>query len=763
MNLVQELRQRRVPQIVSAYLVAGWGAIQFLEFLESRMAVSPHLVNLIGLSLLLLLPTVLTIAWIHGRPGRDSWGRIPKVVLPANLVAVVLLLVFIFNGRDLGAVTETIEVQDENGEITERVVPKNEYRRRVLIYYAENTGAPEDDWARETIAMLQAMDVSQDVFVDVRVPASMATTFSNADLEGGHVTSTAMQRKIAREAHRSHFQSSTIEQNGSGWIFTTVLHESESGREAARRTFEAADLFTLADMASRQIREDLGIPASQLENSQDLPVAEMMSTDIEAVKGHVAGLVSALHDNDWPAAAVHLDNAVALDSGFAIAQFLRFAVHQTLGDHETASAAIKLAMENLYRLPERSGFMIKYQYYFSEKQDPDKAMAVLQMWSQIYPDDIEPYSYKAMIYMVKQDLPNMVAAYERVLEIDPSQVQFYEPLADSYDQMGNYDKAEEYLLKYVELFPTEAEGYEDLSDFYSSNGHLDQARAMLEKAELLDPESLDLALSSIDLDMKMGYYEKSAQALESLLDGEENLRNRAQIYGRQINMARMKGQAKALALLVDTYYTTLTQIRNPLQVDLIIAMMWPVVSEAGNPPLAVSRIEGLAAKIGDPYGKLTGVGKAWALTEMGEMEDARVALTEAEEMVTAYKFETYRSSIALVKGMMAEAEGDMDEAVAQFRIAVETAVQDDPLFDIRLARALRLQGEPNEARERLEAAVLIEPARPRAHLELALIAHQQGKSDKAREHLKIAQAAWSSAEPEFLPAQEAQTLAAKLK
>ena len=34
MNIIQELRQRRVPQIVSAYVVGSWGALQFLAFLQ---------------------------------------------------------------------------------------------------------------------------------------------------------------------------------------------------------------------------------------------------------------------------------------------------------------------------------------------------------------------------------------------------------------------------------------------------------------------------------------------------------------------------------------------------------------------------------------------------------------------------------------------------------------------------------------------------------------------------------------------------------
>jgi hypothetical protein len=38
MPLFQELRQRRVPQYVSAYILGGWGLIQFVQFLEGRLS-----------------------------------------------------------------------------------------------------------------------------------------------------------------------------------------------------------------------------------------------------------------------------------------------------------------------------------------------------------------------------------------------------------------------------------------------------------------------------------------------------------------------------------------------------------------------------------------------------------------------------------------------------------------------------------------------------------------------------------------------------
>ena len=68
MNLFQELRRRRVLQYFSAYCVGGFGIVEFLGFLEGRMLFSPHVVNLIALTLLFLVPGIIILAWTQGRP-----------------------------------------------------------------------------------------------------------------------------------------------------------------------------------------------------------------------------------------------------------------------------------------------------------------------------------------------------------------------------------------------------------------------------------------------------------------------------------------------------------------------------------------------------------------------------------------------------------------------------------------------------------------------------------------------------------------------
>jgi tetratricopeptide (TPR) repeat protein len=763
MNLIRELRARRVPQFTSAYVVGGFGLVQFLEFLEGRMELSPHLVNLIALGLVLLLPSVVMLAWSLGRPGRDTLGRTEKFAVPANLLAAAVLLFVLFQGKELGAVTRTIEVEDEHGAVSERVVPKSEFRRRLMLFYPTNTGSATDDWAREASILLISSDLGQDIFLDLAIPFNMVNALREAGHENGHGLSRPLMRKIARDAHYAYFSSGTLRRKGESWHLSLELHESESGRRVSTRDHTGADLMELADLASRRLREDLGIPAAHIDKSPDLPASELCSADMEALKGLAEGIVKCLHRNDWEGAVAPLEDAVARDPGFALAQFLLFNVYQTVGRNEESAAAMRAAMDNLYRVPERTGFMIKSSYYYNIEQDADKAMAVLEMWSRIYPNDVQAVAQQGLYHRIRQDLPAALAAYKRILEIDPTQYGYLEQISDLHTQLGNHDEAERCLRRYVELFPSRAGGYVDLAEFYRDTGRLDEARDNLERARLLEPGDIDLDLRLIELDLRLGRYAASREALDAALDRAETARERARIGAHMIEFAVLTGRGAEVAEGLAVFHRNLCEVQNPLQVDFAYALIVPALTMVGRPQEAIDLLDETATRLPVPFDGLTGIGRAWALADMGRPDEARPELTRAAELVDTYKFETIRPALLLAMGRTDEAEGGLESAVETYRTALETALQKEPVYHLSLARAQRLLPDPDGARETLEAFLDLYPAHPEAHLEMARLLVDRGKGAQAREHLATARAAWTEADPGYGPAVEAARLATILE
>ncbi len=761
MSLVQELHRRRVPYIAGGYITAGMCVQQILIHFEERMVLSPHLVDLVLLCLVLLLPSVMLLAWVYGAPGKDHPGLMPKIVVPANLVACALLLGFLFHDRELGAVTETVKVEDEHGVVSERLVPKSEFRHRVYLFYPENTGLPDDDWTREAITFLLSIDMSQDIFVSTWMPTSLVASLQEVGSDDGHGLTRALQRKIARDHHIPHFLTGTISRRGDVWTFTTQLNESESGKASADRSFEAADLYTLADLASRQLREDLGIPSSHIEESKDLPVADLMSADLEAVQSYVKGQLTVSHHNDWAGAVPMFEDAVARDPRFALAQFGLYRVYHNLGRTQEATAAITAAVENLHQLPERRGFAIKTTYFYSEKQDPDMALAVLKHWNTVYPTDIGALNRLATYTYLRQDLPGAIAAYEKILEIDPSRVQYLAQIANMYFQLGDYDESERYFRRYAELFPNRSEGHMNLSQFYSATGDFERARTSLEHAQMLDPEELDLALTLVILNLKTGRYDESRRIIESRLSNAKTPVDRTKILANKLVLTVLIGQTDILIETLDLLYAAMSEIMAPNVRDVQFTMSLMVLWERGRPQEFLRRVEEFSSLLAPPDNKMVSFCKGIALAELGRIEDARKALAETVEYVDTFKVELLRPLLVYTDGYIAEAAGDLDSAVAGYRSLVESQMfQKEAGGWFMLARALRKLDRHDEALEAIAVVFDLWPEYPLGHLEMARILNAQGDTDRAREHLQKAQNAWADADADFPPAVVARELAA---
>ena len=158
---------RLVPNILVFYFSAGWGILQFVDWSVNRYILSPYLVDFTLTSILSLIPSILILAYFHGAPGKDGWNNIEKIGIPVNVLASLIILFMFFSAEDLGAATETVYVQDENGNKIERIIPKANFRKNLAIFnFKNNIEKPELDWLGIGVNQGINSDISQDMFVN---------------------------------------------------------------------------------------------------------------------------------------------------------------------------------------------------------------------------------------------------------------------------------------------------------------------------------------------------------------------------------------------------------------------------------------------------------------------------------------------------------------------------------------------------------------------------------------------------------------------
>jgi len=119
---------------------------------------------------------------------------------------------------------------------------------------------------------------------------------------------------------------------------------------------------------------------------------------------------------------------------------------------EKAKGALAKAIEYDYKIPERSLFGVRFFNYILN-QEPEKAMAVLRMWVELYPEDVQAHTTLANRLIMSNDNAGAIAEYKTVLRLDPEQYDFLPAMGRLYQKSGKPDSAIYYFKLYADKFP----------------------------------------------------------------------------------------------------------------------------------------------------------------------------------------------------------------------------------------------------------------------------------------------------------------------
>ena len=93
-SLIKTLLERKIPQILASYLIAGTSLILFIEYLVEKYQFPSQYPTLALFALFGILPSVVILAYFHGAPGKDEWTKIEKVGIPINVLFIAGILFF---------------------------------------------------------------------------------------------------------------------------------------------------------------------------------------------------------------------------------------------------------------------------------------------------------------------------------------------------------------------------------------------------------------------------------------------------------------------------------------------------------------------------------------------------------------------------------------------------------------------------------------------------------------------------------------------
>jgi len=757
---LQNLWERRLPQIVGVYMLVSYFIVQIIEWLLYQYNLSPYWAEISGVFLISSLPSVGVIAYFHGRSGPDKWVQAEKITIPVNVVFSVVLLFFAFQGKDLGATVRAVSLLDEEGKSIERMVPKSQFRKSIgFFYFKNNSENPSLNWLAPAIPLALQHDISQDPYIDARESLELVEeiTRNKADINKLPV---ALMRKIARVYRLEYFMFGNYTKEADNYAIQSRLFETNKGKLVAEREVTGKDIFDLGDQLVQLLKEDLGFSASHIDEAKDLALATILTDSESAFQAYTEGIEIVFLENKYEEGIKLVEKAVEIDPHFAMAYLQLMALNVKSSQFEAGKQYIAKAMEHLYMLPERLQLITKsINYYLNEEKE--KRIKILQMWQELYPDDLDPYLQLGMIYLYSGESDKAEQTFQKALEIGDGRGNVFVRLAEINMTQQEYDEALSYYKLYAEKYPDHARSFKLLGDFHFDQGKYDRATENYEKATFLDDgdsESLgQLAL----IKERLGNYQEALSDYLAVLSSRHSVTDSVLIlrYIRDYHFNR--GTINKGLEFHEFRYQLAARIWTPVKLLIHKTTRSSWYLEVGKSQEALDILHEVENQFSGPYGALTSYGYITYYLYHGQLDKARQQLEIMKGF--AEKYGSAGNIDVFYTAELAYWEGNYKEAVENYQIFQKgNLFIDNAMIENRVARAMFKLGEWSQAARVLVELLKVYPNDPEAHYRLALIYEEKGDTEEALKHLEITNRVWENADPEYQIAADAKNKLAEL-
>jgi tetratricopeptide (TPR) repeat protein len=728
-------------------------------------------------AMLVMLPAVLLIAYNHGAPGRDRWTRTEKFFVPANAALAAFLLWFVSPMINVEAATETLTIEDETGALQEFEVARRGYHREVVTFFWENqTGDPELDWLSYGLPIMLKHDLNRvspvltaDTPIDSPLLKQRMREQGYDRLQG---VPNGMAVELSRDRQSDALVVGSFSVDGNSKIVSARLIDAASGDTLETISASTGDWMTAVDAVTTAVLGAWEIAPA--ENHRDDPVSDHLTGSLEAVRHFAMARVAIEVDGDYPRGVSQFSAALQIDPNFAEARS-ELSVRQFLsGDLEAARDSATQALRNSYRLSTSSEFVLKANRYIFDG-DYVRGERVLDIWTEVEPNSTLALQSVAQLSRVRgtsESLDKALAAYDRLLELRPSDYSIYQQKAQVEQQRGDYDKAVELLSRYLELVPNSGNGHRQLAVLYQAQGDLDAAQAALEDAVILSNDPLGAELGLARLEARRGLSGAATSRLNELRSGELLPQQDLQLLLVTIEILLAQGRIEdAIELTAEANEIARTLVPPANRIIAIEAQQATMLSLLGRFDEALDLVDRIATQLQPPLSlHVNFIYTPIHAAANNRDEFRRWAQNSREARDQLPEF--YNAIMTLEQAQLDIWDKDFDAAIANIDAGsamlgqsfLQTLIDSLGISEVfvNIAQLYLDAGATDKAKDQLEAVLRVYPGYAYAKLMLARVLIATGDADNARLFLEEAIALWSDADEEYMYLQQAREQIASL-
>ena len=262
------------------------------------------------------------------------------------------------------------------------------------------------------------IDLTQSPNVRVMTPVQVRAALLRMEHDGTFIPNDSVARDLAVREGAKAYVSGSIARVGGAWTVSVQLTSTEGGEALSAISETAVDstqLIAAVGRASRALRQRLG---ESLRDLRDMPVLEHAATaSIPALRKYTEGYRTFMSSSDRTAAIRLYEEAVALDSGFAMAWSGISSAYASLAEPGRALVARKRALAHSDRLPFRDRGLLAAQVAYG-RNDYATTISEYRRLLERYPTDVALMNNLALAYRDTRQFAPAETLWTRAIAID---------------------------------------------------------------------------------------------------------------------------------------------------------------------------------------------------------------------------------------------------------------------------------------------------------------------------------------------------------
>ena len=452
---------RTLLQVLGLYAAGSWLVLQVVDVLKDNMGLPDWVFPFAFVLLMIGLPIILTTAVVQTRLAKPAGAADegsgespagPDSADPTPSPPAEIRGLFTWRNALLGGGLAFLFLALATGAVRYRrgagigpvgsLVAAGVLEEKAKVVRADFEA--EDESLGRTVTESFRVDLAQSPVLRLVGPDSIADALTRMGRTGDAALDEETARELAQRDGIPAVIAGEVAPVGSGYVLTARLIAASDGVVLASARASATDeasLLGAIDDASSKLRERIGESYTSLRETP--PLAHVTTESLAALRKYTEARDAAYRDQDFEGAIQLLEEAVAIDSTFALA-WRGLATHlgNLGGNWERRVEALEAAYRHRDRLTEYERYLVEGTYHSDLTRDREKAIAAYEAILRLDPHDSRALNNIGVNYWRQADFEKALTWYRRaVLESKGDRALHVANMGVVHANLGNLDSA----------------------------------------------------------------------------------------------------------------------------------------------------------------------------------------------------------------------------------------------------------------------------------------------------------------------------------